>query len=373
VVSVDIEDIEQVPDAPAVFVIWPRGEAGAQPYLGRTGLLRRRLSRLLKKRDTPSKILNLREVAGRVEYALTGSQLESTLLFYRLARAHFPDSYLKLIKLRMPAYVKLILSNEFPRVSVTSRVTGGASLYYGPFRTRSQAELFTGQFLDLFQIRRCEENLAPNPAHPGCIYGEMNMCLRPCQEVVTASQYATEVERVSQFLKTDGLTLIDKTSATRDRLSEDMDFEEAAKMHRKIERIRQILTLRDDLVCDIDRLHGVAVAQSAEVGILNLFVIRRGWWHGPLALELNAGSSSLDRRLRDMVYSVPDTSAGKGTASERQEHLALLAKWFYSSWRDGEFLQADSFEELSYRKLVNAVARVAKGVAVTAAAPSERT
>ena len=370
-VPVEIDAIEQVPDAPAVFVIWPREDGAGQPYLGRTGLLRRRLSRLLKKRDTPSKILNLREVAGRIEYALTGSQLESTLLFYRLARLHFPDSYLKMIKLRMPAYVKLILSNAFPRVSVTSRVSGGASLYYGPFRTRAQAELFSGQFLDLFQIRRCEENLNPNAAHPGCIYREMNMCLRPCQEVVTVEQYATEVERVSQFLKTDGLALIEKTSATRDRLSEEMDFEEAAKMHRKIERIRQILTLRDDLVCDLEKLHGVAVAQSAVTGVLNLFVIREGWWTGPVAFALNAGSASLDRRLRDAVHSAA-ASGKNGTASERQEHLALLAKWFYSSWRDGEFLQADSFEELSYRKLVNAVARVAKG-AVTAAAPSERT
>lgn len=370
-VSLEIDQIEQAPDAPAVFVIWPRDGVG-EPYLGRTGLLRRRLLRLLKKRETPSKILNLREVAGRVEYALTGSQLESTLLFYRLARLHFPDRYLKMIKLRMPAYVKLILSNEFPRVSVTSRVAGGSSLYYGPFRTRTQAELFAGQFLDLFQMRRCEENLIPNAAHPGCIYGEMNMCLRPCQEVVTVEQYATEVERVSQFLKTDGLALIEKTSATRDRLSEDMDFEEAAKMHRKIERIRQILTLRDDLVCDIDKLHGVAVARAAEAGVLHLFVMRRGWWHGPLPLELHAAEpSSLDRRLRDAVHTVPEGT--KGTASERQEHLALLAKWFYSSWRDGEFLQANSFEELSYRKLVNAVARVAKGPVTTAPEPSERT
>ncbi|BDC51891.1 hypothetical protein F183_A42060 [Bryobacterales bacterium F-183] len=357
-VPVEIDQIEQVPDAPAVFIIWPR-EEGAQPYLGRTGLLRRRLTRLLKKRDTPSKILNLRDVAGRVEYALTGSQLESTLLFYRLARTHFPDSYLKMVKLRMPAYVKLILSNTFPRVAVTSRVSGGASLYYGPFRTRAQAELFTGQFLDLFLLRRCEENLDPRPEHPGCIYGEMNMCLRPCQEIVTVAQYATEAERVSQFLKTDGLALIDKVSSMRDRLSEDMDFEEAAKLHRKIERIRQILTLRDDLVCDIERMHGVAVVPSAEVGVLHLYVIRRGWWHGPVPFELNAavGAASLDRRLRDAVHSVPDKN---GTASERQEHLALLAKWFYSSWRDGEFLEAKSFEELSYRKLVNAVARVAK-------------
>ena len=75
--------------------------------------------------------------------------------------------YERLVKLRMPAYVKLILSNEFPRTQVTTRLAAGPALYYGPFRTRAAAELFENQFLDLFQIRRCQENLEPSPQHRG--------------------------------------------------------------------------------------------------------------------------------------------------------------------------------------------------------------
>ncbi|MBK5293940.1 MAG: hypothetical protein JJE04_19980, partial [Acidobacteriia bacterium] len=43
----------------------------------------------------------------------------------------------------------------------------------------------------------------------------------------------------------------------------------------------------------------------------------------------------------------------------RHDHLALLAKWFFASWRDGEWLPFDRIEKLSYRKLVNAVHRIA--------------
>ena len=49
---------------------------------------------------------------------------------------------------------------------------------------------------------------------------------------------------------------------------------------------------------------------------------------------------------------------------DRQEYLALLARWYYSSWRDGEWLAIESFENLPYRKLVHAVSRVAQGNAV---------
>ena len=358
--TITLDAIEQSPNLAAVFLVWPKQDGG-QPYLGRTNFLRRRLLRLLKERGKPSRMLNLRDVSGRVDYWLTGSQLESSLLLYRLARHHFPDTYLKLVKLRMPAYLKLILSNEFPRTSITTRITGGKGIYYGPFRTRATAEAFQSQCLDLFQIRRCEENLEPHADHAGCIYGEMNMCLRPCQQIVSAEQYGSEADRVAQFLRSDGANLIDNVSATRDRFSSELNFEEAARQHRRIERIRQILGLRDDLVTDPDRLNGVAVAASSTASAVNLLFLRRGWWHGPVSFALGAGASSqavsMDRRLKEMIQSLPPKDA---STPERQEHLALLAKWYYSTWRDGEFIPADSLDNLSYRKLVNAVARVAK-------------
>ena len=45
--------------------------------------------------------------------------------------------------------------------------------------------------------------------------------------------------------------------------------------------------------------------------------------------------------------------------AERQEHLALLARWGYSSWRDGEWLPLESWSRIPYRRLVNMVHRVA--------------
>src|SRR5262245_59283138 len=82
--------IAEAPDCPAVFLIWPREGA---PYLAKTAALRRRLLRLLKERAKPSRLLNLRETATRVEYWVSGSALESALRLYHLARIHFPKSY----------------------------------------------------------------------------------------------------------------------------------------------------------------------------------------------------------------------------------------------------------------------------------------
>jgi excinuclease ABC subunit C len=348
--------IEALPNQPAVFVLWPRE---GEPYLSKTGLLRRRLLRLLREREKPSRLLNLRHTVARIEYRLTGSSFESTVVHYEQARRLFPDTYLDVIKLRMPPYVKIVLSNEFPRSHITTHLTRAAGLYFGPFRSRASAERFEAQFLDLFQIRRCQEDLVPAPAHPGCIYGEMGMCLRPCQEVVGPAEYRAEVDRVLEFLRTDGRSLVDAIQGSRDRLSEEMMFEEAARQHKRLEKVQEVLKLRDELARDVDRLSGVAITASLAPDAVEMWFVRDGNWHTParFAFEVQEGKPvSLDRKLRETFAAM---APRKLTVRERQEYLALVARWYYSTWRDGEWVALDGGEP-PYRKLVNAVSRVAR-------------
>jgi len=319
-------------------------------------MLRRRLARILRAPEG-GRSLSVRNIFTRIEYWLTGSSFESTLLHYELAKRHFPNSYLKLTRLRMPAYVRLILANDFPRTQVTARMSGGASLYYGPFRTRGAAEQFETQLLDLFQIRRCQENLDPKPDHPGCIYGEMNMCLRPCQQVVSIDEYRSEANRVAHFLETNGAAALSSAEAARDRLSEEMNFEEAARQHKRIERIESVLSLRDDLVRDVERLFVIAVVKSTSPDAVALWFCCRGTWQQPVQFPL-ASHVSLDRRLRDLIAGLEPEQA---RLADREEHLALLARWAYSSWRDGEALVFDSLDHAPYRKLVRAISRVHAG------------
>jgi excinuclease ABC subunit C len=359
--------VAEVPNADAVFVVWA-GDRSA--YLAKTSMLKRRLMRIFKPPDSkdaaPKRSLNLREVATHVEYWPTGSRFESLLVHYALAQRYFPDDYLRMIKLRMPAYVKLILANEFPRTQVSTRLSASRTLHYGPFQSRASAELFEDQFLDLFQLRRCQENLEPSPQHPGCIYGEMNRCLRPCQQVVTREEYLSEAERVREFLAGNGAALISVASAARDRLSTEMNFEEAERQHKRIERIEAVLALRGDLVCDIERLYGVAIAPSLAEDSVLLWFVCQGAWQAPVRFSLTSGVS-LDQRLRELVARVQPVSP---VLAERQEHIALLARWHYSTWSDGEWVGFPALEQVPYKKLVRAISRVRqKAASVDTGAP----
>ena len=67
---------------------------------------------------------------------------------------------------------------------------------------------------------------------------------------------------------------------------------------------------------------------------------------------------SMDSRLKDLVAQVP--AKDPPGAGVRQEHLALLARWFYSTWRDGEWIGCQSLGTIPIRKIVNAIGRLAK-------------
>ena len=349
--------LSELPDIPAVFLVFA---SEGRPYLGRTARIRRRLARLLGERATTSRMLSLREIALRVEIDFTASRLAAALRFHERARQHYPNDYVRLVKLRFPPYVKIVVSNAYPRTMVTTRLSGSGGKHYGPFRTRAGAERFESEVLDLFQVRRCQEDLDVSPDHPGCIYGEMGRCMRPCQAVVSRDEYLSEVQRLAQFLESGGESLAGKLRAARERSSEEMDFEEAQHHHQRLEKIDQALKLRDDLACDLDHLYGIAVTASPRTGFVELRLFQAGSWMPAIEFRVAPEASGemvpMDRRLREAIAS---PGPAKTSLRDRAEHTALLARWFYSSWRDGEWIPFPSAEALPYRKLVRAISRVA--------------
>lgn len=339
-------EIESLPDRPAVFLLWPESK---RPYLAKTALLKRRVKRLARMPDFAG-------VVERIEYWPTGSQIESTLIHLELAKQYFPEEWQRLTRLKPPVFLKLTLENAFPRSVVTTRF--GKGLHFGPFTTRVAAEKFEAGMLDLFQIRRCEENLEPSPEHPGCMYGEMNKCLRPCQQAVSQEEYHSEVLRVEQFLKTAGASLIVPAEAVRDRASADLDFEEAERMHARVTRIHEVIFAAGEVAREVSRLNGVAIVPSAEEGCVDLWFLLGGRWGIVRTVDLSetAGAGqSMDQRLREL------TGTLEPEGRPDPWHMAVFLRWHDSSWRDGEWLALDSLAKIPYRKIVNAIGRVATG------------
>jgi hypothetical protein len=270
------EILRAVPAAPGVFAL--RGaDPAAEPYLTRAADLRRRMRRLLappealdeQGRPVLSKRLNLRDRVRFIEWTRTGSEFESTLTLYCASREAFgAEEARRRLRLYAPYMLRVTMSHEHPRVYTTNRLSKRSlAESFGPFPSRAAAERYCDAVLDLFQIRRCYEDLAPYPEHPGCVYGEMNKCLRPCQQgsptACTPQQYAAEAQRVFAFFQTRGQSLLDEVAAQRDAASSGLDFETAAALHKHWEKVRAAALLADELVRPIADLRAVIVQQAA--------------------------------------------------------------------------------------------------------------
>ena len=362
----DAEIFASAPARPAVFLL--RGpEAGSEPYVSKTANLRRRLVRLLSRTEEGTRRLNLRQRVSSVEYTLTGSDFESGFLLYKALRAAFPKTYSARLRLRPAPLVKLHLENEYPRASITTRMgrLNGRSLYYGPFASRAAAEKFANDSLDFFKMRRCVDDLHPDPAFPGCIYSEMKMCLAPCFKGCTDEEYAAEVARVQDYFDSRGQSLTREMAAEREQASASLEFESAAAAHARLEKLAPVLSQLPEVVHRLDRLSGLMVQCAAEENAVALFRVGAGAIFGPLAFtvqpaaEQASKSQSMESRVEAILGALPEAS--QISTLERMEHLAILKRWYYRSSRAGEIFFADDKGVLPIRRVVRGIGRVFHG------------
>jgi len=340
------------PSRPAVFALFS-SESTATPYLGRTRDLRRRMHRLLAKREH-SRLFNLREFARRIEWQVVGSAFEGQWLSYLLNKHYYPRQYRTRLRLKPPPLLKLNLRNRFPRCYPTRRLAKDGSYYYGPFPTQVAAERFAAEFLDFFKIRRCVEELDPNPSHPGCIYSQMKMCLAPCFAGCSDDEYHSEVGRVVEFLDRQGKSLLSSLTEERERASQSLEFEQASKVHAKLEKVSALLHQKSELVRNLRDLHALIMQKGAEEKSVLFFRVWRGELRGPRALSLDENVPSplpLDQQLHTLLNSL----AGDPTPPlpiPPWEHLSLLARWFYSSFREGELVALNAEQTIPHTGLI---------------------
>ncbi len=386
--------LRQLPSRKAVFALYGENEE-AEPYIGVTPDLRRRLERLLRPAKGQTRRLQLVSRVRRIAWQLTGSEFESLLVQFSLLEQVYGPKALERMHLRAPAFVKFHGGNPYPRLTVTNRPGQKESQWaFGPFPSRAAAERYSDELLKLFLLRRCEDNLAPYPEHPGCVYGEMKMCLAPCQQRCTDARYAEEADAVREFLATQGGSKILQIRELRDRASEDLEFETAAKLHAQLEKIESVRALASELVRPMSALRACVIQLSAEPDEVSVFLYDGGELRGParfstLGMRIQneqSGSSSLFaqpmaiqpvpesdspaalKASRDVLEARTEASIEslaaqrfQPNATIRQGHLALLTRWYYrpQQKRAGEICFQESDGKWPLKSMLRSIGRVA--------------
>jgi excinuclease ABC subunit C len=384
-----------LPEAPAVFALCAADPA-AEPYLTKTTNLRRRLRRFLRgpQSGATSRRLQLAHMVDHIEYSVTGSDFESALCLYQASLRAFGERARKRLRLRPPAFLRMSLDNPYPRVYATSKISKtGANALFGPFPSRAAAERYADEMLNLFLLRRCTEDLNPDPAFPGCVYSEMKMCLAPCYKGCSDERYKEEAAEVFAFLSTRGASMLARLEGERNAASEAMEFERAAAIHQRMQKVQSVAHLASEAVHPLAQLSGILVQPSAEPGHVALFALRRGVWNGPVLYSIvgmrlaneRSGSSSLfahpvalepvplegvaalpskdvlEARLEESLSALAQSAAKSVAAQTLSDHLSLFTQWFYrpAARSTGEMIFSGTDGEVARKPLLRAISRVA--------------
>jgi len=277
--------LAQLPQSSAVFALYG-AEAHAEPYIGRTPNLRARLARLLQPSARHPRRLQLAGRVRRIEWRLTGSEFESLLAQFSLLEQVYGAKALERMHLRAPVFVRFLGGNPYPRITVTHRPSQReAEWSYGPFASRATAERYADEALKLFLLRRCTDDLAPHPSHPGCVYSEMKMCLAPCYQGCTDERYGEEAAAVESFLSTRGESRLVVLRAQREQASANLEFESAAALHVQVQRVETVRALAAELVRPLSRLRAVVLQASANPGEVAVFLFENARLRGPAAFS----------------------------------------------------------------------------------------
>ena len=388
-----VASLGQLPEGPAVFALCAADPA-AEPYLGKTPNLRRRLMRFLRgsQPGVASKRLQLAHMVDQIEYSATGSDFESSLCLYQASLRAFGERAQKRLRLRPPVFLRMSIDNPYPRVYVTSKISRtAANALFGPFPSRTAAERYADEMLNLFLLRRCTEDLNPDPTFPGCVYSEMKKCLAPCYQGCSDERYQQESHNVFAFLSTRGASMIAELEGERDAASNAMEFEHAAAIHQRMQKVQAVAHLASEAVHPLAELSGILVQPSAELGHVALFALRRGVWSGPalystvgmrlanersgssslfahpVALEpvplegpVLAGKDVLESRLEEALSALMEPAARPVSSQTVADHLALFTRWFYRPTvkSSGEMVFAGD-GEVPRKPLLRAISRVA--------------
>jgi excinuclease ABC subunit C len=392
-----------LPEAPAVFALCAANPS-AEPYLSKTPNLRRRLMRFLRgpQSGVPSRRLQLAHMVDQIEFTVTGSEFESSLCLYQASLRAFGNRAQKRLRLRPPVFLRMSVENAYPRVYVTTKVTkAAADSLFGPFPSRPAAERYADEMLNLFLLRRCTDDLHPDPAFPGCVYSEMKKCLAPCFKGCSDERYQEESAAVLAFLATNGASMTEKLKAERDAASEAMEFEAAQALHQKMQKVQAVSQMAGDGVRTLSKLSGILVQPAVEGGNVALFALRRGTWTGPafystvgmrLANE-RSGSSSLfshpvafepvpleaspaqtkdvlEGRLETALTALAKAAPKSVSTQTLCDHIALFTRWFYrpSARSTGEMLFSGPDGDVAHKPLLRAISRVA--ARATSASPA---
>ena len=269
------EKAAALPAQPGVYVF--KDEAGQPIYVGKAKSLRQRVrSYFQDSHGGDEKRSRMLEVAHDLETILVDNEHEAMALENNLIKQFKPRYNILLRDDKSYPYIKLTVSERFPRVYVTRRVKKDGAVYYGPYFPANLAYRIVDFIHRQWLVPSCRVDLTRYHPRP-CLQYYIKRCLGPCVEsLTTPERYAEAVRDARWLLEGRENELVRSLHGRMADASCKLDFEDAARYRDQIQTVeevreRQKMVAHSGQEADILGFH-----QEGSLAAVNLFHLRGG-------------------------------------------------------------------------------------------------
>ena len=264
------------PEKPGVYLM--KDARNEVLYVGKASVLRNRLrSYFGSPNGQPPKIRRMMSRMTDFEFIVTDTEAEALILENTLIKRYKPHFNARLKDDKTYPYLKIDLTEEFPRVYITRQVANDGARYFGPFATASSVRKTMDLIKKLFPYRSCTKAITGRDPRP-CLEYYIHRCVAPCSGLATREEYERVIQQVIMFMEGNTEAVTRELKGKMEQAAVELEFERAAVLRDQIRGIDQVaeeqqVKVESNPGGDMDF---IALAQGTNETWVEIFFIRRG-------------------------------------------------------------------------------------------------
>lgn len=266
--------LSAVPQKPGVYI--HRDAKGGVLYVGKSSSLRNRLrSYFGSKKNLDAKTFELVNRIADFEYIVTESEQEALLLENSLIKKHKPRFNVRLKDDKTYPYIKVDLTEDFPRVYVTRRTANDGARYFGPFASAGSVRKTLDLLKRLFPYRSCTKAITGTDDRP-CLEYHIKRCVAPCTGYASQVDYKEVIDQVLLFLEGNTKEVVSALESAMLEASESLEFERAGALRDRLRAIERVYEGQKVVGLGKENLDVIGAAFGGEEAWVEVFFVRHG-------------------------------------------------------------------------------------------------
>ncbi|HDK7157583.1 TPA: excinuclease ABC subunit UvrC [Clostridium botulinum] len=273
----DLEyQLKNLPDKPGVYLM--KNNLGEIIYVGKAKVLKNRVRQYFQKSQKHSeKVKAMVKNIEEFEYIITDSEMEALILECNLIKKYRPKYNILLKDDKHYPFIKVTLSEDFPRVISTRKVAKDGSKYFGPYVDGNSVKDIIELIKKTFPIRACKKNIVEGakPIRP-CLNYQIGLCKAPCAQYINKSDYREIIDDVIKLLSGKQLDIVENFKINMEKAAENLEFEKAAMLRDKINVIEKIGEKQKIILNNFDNEDYISLYSDEKDTCFQVFFLRNG-------------------------------------------------------------------------------------------------